>query len=125
MKKPFALLLALALQLGTGFAHCQVPCGIYGDDGRFDTLNEHVATVEKAMKEKYHLDKSWPVQYVLFMKGLVVDWDLGPSFKHKTLTVNEIIADNALIHRTRTDPGAVHEEPPELEPLPEGANRRQ
>jgi nickel superoxide dismutase len=32
-------------------AHCEIPCGIYGDDTRITLLNEHVATVEKSMKQ--------------------------------------------------------------------------
>lgn len=32
-------------------AHCQVPCGIYGDDRRFAQLEEDVATIEKAMRQ--------------------------------------------------------------------------
>jgi len=49
--------------------------------------------IEQKMKEKYHLDQSLPEQYALFMKDLVFSLDLGPSFKHKTLTVNEIIGE--------------------------------
>jgi nickel superoxide dismutase len=50
--KKFALATLAGLALaGSSFAHCQVPCGIYGDDGRFDTLAEHITTVEKAMKK--------------------------------------------------------------------------
>ncbi|MFC1678746.1 superoxide dismutase [Ni] [Elusimicrobiota bacterium] len=30
-------------------AHCQVPCGIYGDGLRFELMEEHVSTMEKAM----------------------------------------------------------------------------
>jgi nickel superoxide dismutase len=30
-------------------AHCQIPCGIYGDQTRFTTLREHVRTIEKSM----------------------------------------------------------------------------
>lgn len=33
------------------YSHCQIPCGIYGDDARFDVLREHIATVEKSMKQ--------------------------------------------------------------------------
>ena len=36
---------------GTVQAHCQVPCGIYGDDTRFDIMLEHVTTIEKSMKQ--------------------------------------------------------------------------
>ncbi len=32
-------------------AHCEIPCGIYGDDTRLTLLNEHIATVEKSMKQ--------------------------------------------------------------------------
>lgn len=31
------------------FAHCEVPCGIYGDDARFAAIAEDLTTVEKAM----------------------------------------------------------------------------
>lgn len=32
------------------YSHCQIPCGIYGDEGRFDAIAEHITTVEKSMK---------------------------------------------------------------------------
>ena len=32
-------------------AHCQIPCGIYGDSTRFTTMREHVTTIEKSMKQ--------------------------------------------------------------------------
>ncbi len=31
--------------------HCEVPCGIYGDSLRVALINEHIRTVEKAMKQ--------------------------------------------------------------------------
>ena len=33
------------------FAHCQIPCGIYGDHTRFTILREHIATIEKSMNQ--------------------------------------------------------------------------
>jgi len=39
----------LVLRVG-GFAHCQIPCGIYDDEARFDQLTEHILTIEKSMK---------------------------------------------------------------------------
>ena len=30
-------------------AHCEIPCGIYGDDARFTALLEELDTIEKAM----------------------------------------------------------------------------
>ena len=32
-------------------AHCQVPCGIYGDEAKFGELEQHIATIEKAMAQ--------------------------------------------------------------------------
>lgn len=32
-------------------AHCQVPCGIYGDQARFDEMLEHTATIAKAIDQ--------------------------------------------------------------------------
>lgn len=43
--------LALGLLAPAAFAHCQIPCGIYGDPMRFDMMMEHVTTIEKSMKE--------------------------------------------------------------------------
>ena len=33
------------------YSHCQIPCGIYDDPARFVTLAEHIATIEKSMKQ--------------------------------------------------------------------------
>ncbi len=32
-------------------AHCQIPCGIYDDQMRIHLMEEHVTTIEKAMKQ--------------------------------------------------------------------------
>lgn len=45
-----ALILTLSA-VSTVDAHCEVPCGIYGDKARIDALYEDVATVEKAMQQ--------------------------------------------------------------------------
>ena len=42
----FALTAATTIQ-----AHCQIPCGIYDDQMRIHLMEEHVATIEKSMKE--------------------------------------------------------------------------
>ena len=33
------------------YSHCQIPCGIYDDQNRFDMLAEHITTIEKSMKK--------------------------------------------------------------------------
>ena len=39
-------------------AHCEIPCGIFDDAARFDTLEEHARTIEKAMVEINRLSAS-------------------------------------------------------------------
>jgi nickel superoxide dismutase len=46
-----AAALFISLTASNAFAHCQIPCGIYDDAARFALLEEHVTTVEKAMKK--------------------------------------------------------------------------
>jgi oligopeptide transport system permease protein len=61
--------------------------------GPFSAEKQVPPEIEQKLKEKYNLDKSMPEQYVLFLRDLVLHFDLGPSFKNKTQTVNEIIAE--------------------------------
>jgi nickel superoxide dismutase len=39
-------------------AHCEIPCGIYGDSVRVALLYEHIATIEKSMNQINELSKS-------------------------------------------------------------------
>lgn len=51
--KNLALVLFIAgLALpSVGIAHCEIPCGIYDDAARLDSIAEHIATIEKSMKQ--------------------------------------------------------------------------
>jgi len=54
MKKsrmPVMLALAIVLAAGSAWSHCEIPCGIYDDSTRIELLNEHVATIDKAMTQ--------------------------------------------------------------------------
>ncbi len=39
------------------FSHCEIPCGIYGDEMRFAMMKEDIATIEKSMKQVMELSK--------------------------------------------------------------------
>ena len=39
------------------FSHCEIPCGIYGDEIRFAMMKEDIATIEKSMKQVVELSK--------------------------------------------------------------------
>jgi nickel superoxide dismutase len=46
-----AVVALVLLPSALAFAHCEVPCGIYGDQTRFHTIHEHIATIEKAIDQ--------------------------------------------------------------------------
>jgi nickel superoxide dismutase len=58
-----AAFLILALPLQGALAHCEVPCGIYGDETRIILLREHIDTVEKSMKMVAELGAADEINY--------------------------------------------------------------
>jgi len=44
-------------------AHCEIPCGIYDDEMRFNMIAEHITTIEKSMKEIQGLEKEKSINY--------------------------------------------------------------
>jgi len=63
MKKMTTLALFLTMMLllkPAVFSHCEVPCGIYNDEMRFTMLEEHIATIEKAINQITILSKENP-----------------------------------------------------------------
>lgn len=44
-------------------AHCEIPCGIYGDSIQIALLYEHIETIEKSMKQINELSTSDEVNY--------------------------------------------------------------
>jgi nickel superoxide dismutase len=42
--------IVLAGSVGSLWAHCEIPCGIYGDELRFSSIQEDITTIEKSMK---------------------------------------------------------------------------
>ena len=52
MRRVLALILTVTLFAPSLVAaHCEVPCGIYGDAMRIEMLREHITTIEKAMQQ--------------------------------------------------------------------------
>ena len=52
-------------------AHCEIPCGIYGDETRIKLLNEHIDTVEKSMKQIAELSTSQQKNYNQIVRWVV------------------------------------------------------
>ena len=61
MKKTFLAISAACLFISFSavqtFAHCEIPCGIYDDEMRIQMIIEHIATIEKSMKQIMELEK--------------------------------------------------------------------
>jgi len=53
----------LLLMASQVLGHCQIPCGIYDDERRLDTIAEDIVTVEKAIKQVEALSNESPTDY--------------------------------------------------------------
>jgi oligopeptide transport system permease protein len=60
--------------------------------GPFSRDRSFPPEVLRNIEAKYDLDKPLLVQYGLYMKRVVVDWDLGPSTRYADRSCNEIVA---------------------------------
>ena len=60
--------------------------------GPFDSQRRLPPEIEHNIKAAYNLDKPLYQQYFIYL-GKLAHGDLGPSFKNKDFTVNELIAD--------------------------------
>ena len=52
-----------ALPAPPAFSHCEIPCGIYGDEMRVAMMKEDIATIEKSMKQIIDLAKETKPDY--------------------------------------------------------------
>ena len=60
--------------------------------GPFDKEKKVAPEILQKLNERYNLDKPLPQQYYIYFKKLILEGDLGPSFRFPGRTVNEIIA---------------------------------
>ena len=74
----FAILLAPTLAA----AHCEVPCGIYGDAMRIEMLREHVTTIEKAMDQIVALSGEGEKNYNQIVRWVVNKEEHAGEFQH-------------------------------------------
>ncbi len=65
--KLLVMILAVAgiffMNVRPALSHCQIPCGIYDDELRFQTISEHINTIEKAMKQITELETALEKNY--------------------------------------------------------------
>ena len=87
-----ALVLLTAVQ--NADAHCEIPCGIYGDEMRFDMIEEHITTIEKSMRMIVELSKEADKNY-----NQLVRWVVNKE-EHARL-VQEILSQYFLTQRIK------------------------
>jgi len=82
MKHFAAIALALVVTASNVYAHCEIPCGIYGDQMRIGMLRENLATVEKAMKQITELSKASPVDHNQLVRWTVNKEEHATNMQH-------------------------------------------
>jgi nickel superoxide dismutase len=50
--------LAVVVLGSLAYSHCQIPCGIYGDEARLGLMAENITTIEKSMKQITELSRA-------------------------------------------------------------------
>ncbi len=101
----FAVISIVALSARGVLAHCEVPCGIYGDETRIALLREHIITVEKSMKMIRTLSAEDEVNY-----NQLIRW-VNNKEKHAE-EIQHIVYQYFMTQRIKpaTGPGAEYDE---------------
>ncbi len=61
-------------------AHCQMPCGIYDDSARYNTLEEDITTMEKAMTQITDLSAQGEKNYNQIVRWVVTKENMADDF---------------------------------------------
>ncbi len=99
MKKFFWGLLVLSVILffaQSAFSHCEIPCGIYDDEMRINTISEHIVTIEKSMNQINDILKERPSD-----SHQLVRWIINKEQHAKKL--QEIVTQYFMTQRIKPD----------------------
>jgi len=97
MKAVTVTLISFLISLFTfspAFPHCEIPCGIYGDETRFTMIEEDITTVEKSMKLIVELSKAGEKNY-----NQIVRW-IDNKEKHANL-IQETVSQYFMTQRIK------------------------
>jgi nickel superoxide dismutase len=78
------------------WSHCEIPCGIYDDRMRIQMIDEHIATIEKSMKEIVKLQEEKPINYNQMVRWIVNKEDHANQLQ-------EIVSQYFMTQRIKTD----------------------
>ncbi|MFC1579429.1 superoxide dismutase [Ni] [Thermodesulfobacteriota bacterium] len=100
MKKiAIPLILGLFVILGIvsqASAHCEIPCGIYGDQARIHMIEENITTIEKSMKSIKALQAEKPTNH-----NQIVRWVMNKE-KHAD-AIQETVTQYFMTQRIKPD----------------------
>lgn len=83
MCRALTLLLLIAVLVPVNAsAHCEVPCGIFSDALRIEMLDEHVATMEKAMNQIVALSAQDDEDYNQIVRWVTTKDEHAEEFQH-------------------------------------------
>ena len=91
------LLIAAVVSTRPADAHCQVPCGIYGDQMRFETMLEDTKTIAKAIDQIHELTAKTDA----LSHNQLVRW-VNTKESHAS-NVQKIIAEYFMTQRIKAD----------------------
>jgi nickel superoxide dismutase len=89
-------LLLVILPVAMAWSHCEIPCGIYDDRMRIQMIDEHIATIEKSMKEIVKLQEEKPSNYNQLVRWVVNKEDHANQLQ-------EIVSQYFMTQRIKTD----------------------
>ena len=86
----------LSFFTGKASSHCEIPCGIYDDEMRIKMLLEHVATIEKSMRQITALEEAGHRH-----ANQLVRWVMNKD--HHADELQEIVAQYFMTQRIKLD----------------------
>ncbi len=76
------IVLIMLVSAGLAGAHCEIPCGIYGDALRFSLMREHLDTIEKSMDSIIKLSGEEEINYNQLIRWVTNKDDHVEEFYH-------------------------------------------
>ena len=92
----FAGIVCFGILMGTAFAHCEIPCGIYDDQARINLILEHITTIEKSMNQITTISKEKSPNY-----NQLIRWVMNKE--HHATEIQTIVSQYFLTQRIKAD----------------------
>lgn len=93
----------LTLLSSKSYAHCEIPCGIYGDSVRISLLYEHISTIEKSMNQIVTLSEDEQINYNQLIRWVnnkeehasEIQYIVSQYFLHQRIKIKDVSDEDA------------------------------